>query len=86
MEKMPILASRINRPPESEDCGEAARQAQMFSDGVDPAWKWEDAEERLRGAYDKGGFSGWAEAALKELEAEGKLEREKRLLKGDKAI
>ena len=81
-----MLSSRIRRLPESEEEGEDARQAQVFSDGVDPTWKWEDAEERLRVAYDQGGFSGWAEAALKELEAERKLEHEKLLLKRNKTI
>lgn len=85
-EKMPMLSSRIRRLPESEEEGEVTRQAQVFSDGVDPTWKWEDAEERLRVAYDQGGFSGWAEAALKELEAERKLEHENHLLKGNKTI
>jgi len=85
MEKMPMLSSRIHLPPENEDNGEAGRQIQTLSDST---WKWEDAEERLKAAYDEGGFSGWAEAALKELEAEGELERLRRehLLKENKTI
>jgi len=78
MEKIPMLSSRIHRPPESEGDGEAGQQVQGLSDGVDPAWKWEDAEKRLGAAYDKDGFFGWTEAALKELEAEGELERLRR--------
>ena len=78
MEKMPMLSSRIHQPPESEGDGEARQQAQTLLDGVDPVWKWEEAEGRLRAAYDKDGFSGWAETALKELEAEGELERLRR--------
>lgn len=86
MEKIPMLSSRIHRPPEGEDDGEAGQQIQTLLDGADSAWKWEDAEERLGAAYDKDRFSGWAEAALKELEVEGELERLRRehLLKGNK--
>jgi len=85
MEKLPMLSSRIHRPPESEGDGEAGQQVQTFSD---LPWKWEDAEKRLGDAYDKGGFSGWVEAALKELEAEGELERLRRehLLKENRTI
>ena len=88
MEKIPMLSSRIHRPPESEDDGEAGPQIQTALNGIDPAWKWEDAERRLRAVYDKDGFSGWAEAALRELEAEGELERLRRehLLKRDKPV
>ena len=32
----------------------------------------------ISGAYDNGGFQGWAEAALQELEAEAEIERRKR--------
>jgi len=73
-----MLSSRIHRAPESEGEEEGGQQVQTVLDGVDRAWKWEDAENRLRAAYDKDGFSGWAEAALKELEAEGELERLRR--------
>ena len=41
-------------------------------------WNWPDDEQRLRTAYDKDGIGAWREAALQELEAEGRLEREKR--------
>jgi hypothetical protein len=85
-EKVPMLSSRIHRPPENEDDGEAGQRVQTLLDGVDPTWKWEDAEKRLREVYDKEGISGWAETALRELEAEGELERLRRehLLKGDR--
>lgn len=83
-----MLSSRIHRIPENEGEDEGRQLVQTLLDGVDPVWKWEDAENRLRAAYDKDGFSGWAEAALKELEAEGELERLKRehLLKENKSI
>ena len=79
MEKMPLLLSRVHRPPEGEGDGEAGQQVKVLLDGdVGSVWKWEDAEKRLRDAYDKNGFSGWTEVVLKELEAEGELERLKR--------
>jgi hypothetical protein len=78
MKKMPTLSSQIHRAPEGDDEDEAGQRVQTLLDAVNPAWKWEDAEKRLRAAYDKDGFSGWAETALKELEAEGELERLRR--------
>lgn len=88
MENIPMLSSRIHRVPEVEDNDGGEHQVRTLLDGVDPVWKWEDAENRLRTAYDKNGFSGWAEAALEELEAEGELERlrRERLLKENKTI
>lgn len=78
-EKVPILSSRIHRLVESEVDGEVGQQVQTVQGGgVDSAWTWEDAETRLKVAYEKNGFSGWAETAMKELEAEGELERLKR--------
>lgn len=85
-EKMPMLSSRIHQSPESEG-DEAGQHTQALSGhSADPVWKWEDAEQRLRAAYDKDGFSGWAETVLKELDAEGELERlrRERLLKENK--
>ena len=78
MEKVPVLSSRIHRRPESEGDEEAGQQVQAHFGDSDLAWRWEDAEQRLRAAYDKDGFSGWAATALKELEAEGELERLRR--------
>ena len=89
MEKMPLLLSRVHRPPEGEGDGEAGQQVKVLLDGdVSSVWKWEDAEKRLRDAYDKSGFSGWTEVVLKELEAEGELERLKRerLVKENKPV
>lgn len=49
------------------------------ADDIDPAtWTWQDAEQRLTAAFEKDGFSGWAAAAARELEAEGQVERLKR--------
>ena len=88
MEKIPTLSSRIHGVLGSEGDDEGGQQVQTLPDGVDPAWKWEEAENRLSTAYDKNGFSGWAEAALKELEAEGEVERLKRerLLKENRPV
>ena len=41
-------------------------------------WSWPAAEARLKAAFDAHGFYGWAEAAMRELEAEGRVERAKR--------
>ncbi|KIJ58095.1 hypothetical protein HYDPIDRAFT_120002, partial [Hydnomerulius pinastri MD-312] len=38
----------------------------------------EAAEERLGDAFDRGGFNAWAEAAMREMEAEAEVERVKR--------
>ncbi|KAJ8076412.1 hypothetical protein PM082_000835 [Marasmius tenuissimus] len=74
--RMPILSSRIHRSHTEE-----------YEEGrtphVDPKWNWDDAEKRLTDAFDKDGLSGWAEVAVKELEAEEVIEREKRAALGD---
>ena len=44
----------------------------------DEELSWPAAEKRLKDAFDEHGFSGWAAAAMGELEAEGRMEREKR--------
>ncbi|KAJ3559495.1 hypothetical protein NM688_g298 [Phlebia brevispora] len=74
---MPRLSARIHRPAEEQDgVPEAQSNTQ---DKIDPAtWTWADAEKRLKHAFEKDGFSGWAEAAAREMEAEGKIERLKR--------
>jgi hypothetical protein len=41
-------------------------------------WNWPDAEERLKEAFDTGGLSGWAAAAIREVEAERRAEKAKR--------
>ncbi|ETW75667.1 hypothetical protein HETIRDRAFT_330131, partial [Heterobasidion irregulare TC 32-1] len=79
--KMPILASRIHRPTEPD----ILLPTVPFTASTPPspagsieAWSWSAAQERLFQAYEKGGFQGWAEAALQELEAEAEIERRKR--------
>ena len=77
---MPILSSRIHRQPETED-GDSLLPPDLpplsVADAADE-WTWPAAEKRLREAFDKDGFYGWAAAAMQELEAEGRIERAKR--------
>ena len=72
----PSLASRIHRAPENEEERQAALQLAPF--GVQDEWNVEESQQRLRRAYDEGGFSLWASTALRELEAEARVERAKR--------
>lgn len=76
-EKMPKLSSRIHGKPDGE-AGQEVQTRTPLDSGVDGVWTWEGAESRLKAAYEKNGFSGWAEAALKELEAEEEQERLRR--------
>jgi len=62
---VPSLSSAIYRPPEED--------AHSFA-----PWSWDDAEIRLKRAYEEGGISLWGQIALRELEAEARLEWEKR--------
>jgi len=67
LERMPVLSSRIHRLTAEEDTDDTMHEHTK--------WEWDSAQKRLSEAYDKDGFYGWAETALKEVEAEGKLER-----------
>ncbi|KAJ8481265.1 hypothetical protein ONZ51_g6101 [Trametes cubensis] len=88
LDRMPLLSARIHRTPAPEDEAIIDMSEPDSSDIVpsppplSPAevegWTWSAAEQRLKEAFDKDGFSGWAAAALRELEAEGRLERAKR--------
>jgi len=81
MQWMPRLSKQIHRPPEPDDGGSLSSpdplapriEAEPGSDAL--KWSWPDAERRLAAAFERDGFMGWAEAALKELEAEGQAER-----------
>ncbi|KAI0765478.1 hypothetical protein C8Q74DRAFT_1056441 [Fomes fomentarius] len=87
--RLPVLSSRIHRPPEPED-GDALLpppQAILSESSATPStsaqptsdeWSWAAAEQRLRVAFEKHGFTGWVAAAMQELEAEGRVERAKR--------
>ncbi|CDO72835.1 hypothetical protein BN946_scf185002.g20 [Trametes cinnabarina] len=87
LDRMPGLSARIHRPPAPEDgdatvlsepVPEAALSPPPLSQEEVEQWTWAAAEGRLKEAFEKDGFSGWAAAALRELEAEGCLERTKR--------
>jgi len=77
---VPGLRTRLHRPPETDD-----ERYQIEKEAVLPLptaleqeWNWEEAEERLRKAYEEGGITVWAQTALTELEAEATAERAKR--------
>ena len=74
---MPGLSSRIHRATDAED-GIFYQTSNNIKETEAMQWTWPDAEQRLRAAFDKDGFSGWAEAAVRELELEGKAERLRR--------
>ncbi|KAJ7724986.1 hypothetical protein DFH07DRAFT_854342 [Mycena maculata] len=72
MERMPLLALRMRNALGSSD---STAKPKSHSE---PPWAWDDAEGRLAAAFDKGGLGAWADAAAREVEAEAKLEIEKR--------
>ena len=76
---VPDLRSRLYRPPETDDERyEIEAQEVAFPSAIQGDWNWEEAEERLKKAYEEGGILAWAETALRELEAEVEVERTKR--------
>ena len=83
---MPALSARIHRATTEEDhtltIANSPHQDVPSVPGIrggqEGEWRWPEAESRLRSAFDRDGFSGWVDAALQELEAEGQLERTKR--------
>lgn len=73
---VPGLRSRLYRLPETDDERyEIQTQEVAFPSAIEQDWNWEDAEERLKKAYEEGGITLWAQAALRELEAEARVER-----------
>jgi hypothetical protein len=76
--KLPVLSYRIYRPAETHQ-GDGSDSALTENPASEPVeWNWQEAEVRLREAFDKGGFHSWASAALVEVEAEATVERAKR--------
>lgn len=79
---MPLLSSRIHRSPDPEDHGldsdSTPPNLQVGTGEDEVPWSWPAAEERLKAAFERDGFSGWGEAIMRELEAEGRVERLKR--------
>ncbi|KAL4068641.1 hypothetical protein V8B97DRAFT_2018318 [Scleroderma yunnanense] len=61
-----------NQPPESSHLGTPSPHSTI------PPFDMAAAQARLAAAYDRGGFYGWGEAAIKELETEAEAERARR--------
>ncbi|KDQ53717.1 hypothetical protein JAAARDRAFT_136552, partial [Jaapia argillacea MUCL 33604] len=79
--KLPKLASRLHRPVELDpETVSVSSQIECDIETTRQAWSWQEAEKRLTDAYERDGISGWAEAAMREVEEEGKIERAKRRL------
>jgi hypothetical protein len=73
---VPGLRSRLYRPPETdEERYETQAQGVAFPFPPEGDWNWEEAEERLKKAYEEGGIAAWAQTAFRELEAEVQGER-----------
>jgi hypothetical protein len=70
------LLSSVYRPPATDKERHDAYEAAPFD--ADEGWKWVEAEKRLKRAYDEGGFPLWARTAMREAEAEARLERVRR--------
>ncbi|EEB99147.1 hypothetical protein MPER_01228, partial [Moniliophthora perniciosa FA553] len=70
---MPILSSRIHGSLEDDPHND--EKSKSDADG----WNWDDAEKRLKNAFEQKGLAGWAEAAVDEIRAEEHAERKKRI-------
>jgi len=73
---LPSLTRRLHRAPETEE--ERQLSYAIAPPGSHDGWSWEEAEKRLDSAFEQGGFPLWAEVALREAEAEARVERAKR--------
>jgi hypothetical protein len=77
--KLPILSHRIYRPAKPDrDGDQVSPQTEYSVPALGVEWNWQEAENRLKEAFDKDGFYGWASAALEEVEAEAMVERAQR--------
>lgn len=75
---LPGVKDRIYRGPENDDERKASLEVVPFGSLNEEEWSWEEAEERMKRAYDQGGFALWTKVALREVEAEARIERAKR--------
>ncbi|KAF8997062.1 hypothetical protein BDQ17DRAFT_1249047 [Cyathus striatus] len=75
---VPSLSSRINRPPETDEERREVYDVVIPGTNVHENWTWEAAEERMKKAYEEGGFALWMKTALREMEAERRVEQAKR--------
>lgn len=73
----PRFTSSVHREPEAEE-ELAGLSGEILRGAVVENWTIEDAEKRLQAAYEKGGLAAWQELAVKELEIEVAVERERR--------
>jgi len=79
------LLSSIYRPPATDEERHDVYDAAAFD--ADEGWTWVEAEKRLMRAYDEGGFPLWARTAMREIEAEVRVERVRRRREmGEKAV
>ncbi|TFK49218.1 hypothetical protein OE88DRAFT_399130 [Heliocybe sulcata] len=87
--KMPWLAARLHAPVAPDPGYNLPTPTTLTAASSDAAhppptnettapWTWSKAEQRLRTAFDERGFSGWAEAVLREMEEEARIEGIKR--------
>ncbi|KXN85125.1 hypothetical protein AN958_11665 [Leucoagaricus sp. SymC.cos] len=73
------ITDRIHRGPENEEERNATLEVAPFGvGGEEGEWKWEEAKKRMKKAYEQGGFTFWEQVALRELEAEARIERGRR--------
>ncbi|EPQ53797.1 hypothetical protein GLOTRDRAFT_94947 [Gloeophyllum trabeum ATCC 11539] len=86
---LPGPAARLHRLPDADadhdsDSSPSAPLSPLSQaeHATGEAWTCAAAEVRLRAAYEQRGFAGWADAALREVEEEARVEREKRGLRG----
>ncbi|EPQ53803.1 hypothetical protein GLOTRDRAFT_139899 [Gloeophyllum trabeum ATCC 11539] len=81
--RLPGLAARLHRLPDPDSDSDSSPSAPSPSPSqpehaTGEPWTWVAAEARLRAAYEQRGFAGWADAALREVEEEARVERAKR--------
>jgi hypothetical protein len=69
------LRSRLYRLPETDD---ERYQEDSQELALQQEWNREEADERLKKAYEESGIIVWAQTALRELEAETRVERNRR--------
>ena len=79
LQYLPVLSRRLyGSEKKLSGSNEMSPSVSDVGASATTAWSADDSENRLREAFDRGGFSEWAVAATKELEAEARAERKKR--------
>ncbi|KAF7310380.1 hypothetical protein HMN09_00580000 [Mycena chlorophos] len=77
MSKMPFLAERMRKSLNLSATDQPAEEASKPPDQTQE-WSYDESQDRLSDAFDKGGVSGWASALVREVEEEAKVEMDKR--------